>query len=228
MPLARIAGRVLFFVHIPKTGGTSVEAYLGAKGAVALAGHRRHGWSRTTPQHIQREIYADCIPPAFYDHGFAILRDPMERLFSEFRMRAEPLRPKLRPIGLIRLAEYRRRGSRAFGVRIHHRIEYLDFDDWVVRVFKEYRKDPYYKDNHLRPQSDFVDPGHRTFLFRKGLDPVFRWIDAVTGSKPVCGTFHERRSVPLEFGCRPRTEEMIRDFYRRDYALIAEQEARDG
>jgi len=34
MPLARIADKLLFFAHIPKTGGSSVEAYLDAKGPV--------------------------------------------------------------------------------------------------------------------------------------------------------------------------------------------------
>lgn len=226
MPLARIAGKLLFFVHVPKTGGTSIEAYMRAKGSVALAGTRRHGWSRTTPQHVQREIYQDLVPPDFYDHGFVVLRDPKARLLSEFRMRVEPLRPKLRPLGWWRIARNRARGVQTYAARLGARLEFLDFDTWVERSFAEYRRDSYYKDNHIRPQHEFVDPGHRIFRFEAGLDPVFRWIDEVTGTPPAEGSFFERRSAPLAIACSERTDRLIRDFYREDYALITNLPAR--
>lgn len=220
MPLARIAGTLLWFAHVPKTGGTSIEAYLRAKGSVALVGER-HDWSRTTPQHMHRALYDELVPPDFYDHGFAVVRDPKARLLSEFRMRAEPLRPKVRPVGWLRVARNRARGSETHGVRLDSRLEFLDFQGWVERVFARYRTDPYYKDNHIRPQHEFVDPTHRVFPFERGLDPVFRWIDAVTGTGPAPGTFFERRSQKLAVTCNPATDAMIREFYRDDYALIA-------
>jgi hypothetical protein len=220
VPIARIGDKLLFFVHVPKTGGTSIEAYLRAKGPLALAGTRRHGWSRTTPQHMHREIFNELVPPAFYDQGFAVLREPKARLLSEFRMRAEPLSAKLRPVGLARAAWKRMQGIHSYGVRIGNRIEFLDFDAWVERSFAEYRKDPFYKDNHFRPQHEFVDRSHRIFLFEDGIDPVFRWIDAVTGTPPVEGSFHERRSAPLPIECSAATDALIRDFYREDHALI--------
>lgn len=221
MPLARIGGRILFFVHIPKTGGTSVEAYLRAKGALALHGTRAD-WSRCTPQHMHRELYAELVPPGFYDRGFAILRDPKARLVSEFRMRAEPLRPKFRPLGALRLARNRAAGRPTYGVRIGRRLEFLDFDAWVPRVFAAYRRDPYLKDNHIRPQAEFVDPAHRLFRLEDGMGAVFAWIDAETGTPPAPGDFHERRSEPLPVACAPETEALIRDFYAADYALIEE------
>lgn len=225
MPLARIGDRIIFFVHVPKTGGTSIEAYLRAKGALALAGTRRHGWSRTTPQHMHREIFAEMVPHGFYDQGFVVLRDPKARLLSEFRMRAEPLRPKLRPIGLARVAWKRMQGVRSWGVRVGNRLEFLDFDSWVARSLAEAGRDAFYKDNHFRPQHEFVDPGHRIFRFEDGLARVFRWIDAFTGTAPAEGSFHERRSSALEIDCSPATDALIRDFYRQDYALLAKLEA---
>lgn len=221
MPLARIGGTILFFVHIPKTGGTSVEAYLRAKGALALHGTRAD-WSRCTPQHIHRELYAEMVPPEFYDHGFAILRDPMARLVSEFRMRAEPIRPKFRPLGALRLARNRAAGRPTYGVRVGARVDYLDFDAWVPRIFAAQGRDPFVKDNHIRPQAEFVDPAHRLFRLEDGLDPVFRWIDAQTGTPPAPGAFHERRSAPLPVSCAPETAALVREFYAADYALIEE------
>ncbi|WP_424933223.1 sulfotransferase family 2 domain-containing protein [Amaricoccus macauensis] len=219
MPLARIGSTLLFFVHVPKTGGTSIESYLRTKGPLGLAG-TRHGWSRTTPQHIHADIHGELVPPGLYDHGFAVIRDPKARLLSEFKMRAEPLRFKPRPIGLARLAGYKAKGKAAYGIRLRHRIDYFDFDDWVTRVFDEYRRDPFYKDNHMRPQAQFVSPGLRLFRFEDGLDRVFRWIDEVTGTAPSSGEFFERRSAPMEISCSPETDELIREFYREDYDLI--------
>lgn len=187
MPLARIGSTLLFFVHVPKTGGTSIESYLRTKGPLGLAG-TRHGWSRTTPQHIHADIHGELVPPGLYDQGFAVIRDPKARLLSEFKMRAEPLRFKPRPMGLARLAGYKAKGKAAYGIRLRHRIDYFDFDDWVTRVFEEYRRDPFYKDNHMRATGPVRQPrpaalpvrgragqgvsldrrgdGHRTFQWR--------------------------------------------------------------
>lgn len=224
MPLARIGGTLLFFAHIPKTGGTSVEAYLRAKGPLALHGDGA-GWSRLPLQHLHRAAYAEILPPGSYDHGFAILRDPKARLISEFRMRAEPVTPKLRPLGWLRLARNRAAGRPTYGLRIGRRLEFMDFDAWAMRSFDAWRRDPMYRSNHMRPQTDFVDPAHRLFRFEGGLDPVFRWIDAVTGTPPAPGPFHERRSDPMPVTCSAATEARIREVYSDDYALLAAMDA---
>ena len=54
-------------------------------GQVCLVARRATGFSRVTPQHMERATFARYIPQSFYDHGFAIIRDPMDRLKSEFR-----------------------------------------------------------------------------------------------------------------------------------------------
>lgn len=221
MPLARIGDTLLFFVHIPKTGGTSIETYLRAKGSVALAGSRR-GWSKISLQHLHRTLYEELVPRDFYSRAFAVIREPKARLMSEFRMRATPFRAKFRPLGLLQAARLRAQGRPVYAVRVRGRIEYLDFDGWVRRVFREYRRDPFFKDNHIRPQNEFVEPGQRLFLFEEGLEPVFRWIDTETGTPAVPGSFHARRSEPIPLTCSEHTDAMIRDFYREDFRLIAE------
>lgn len=221
MPLARIGATTLFFVHVPKTGGTSVEAYLRAKGAaLALYGQARD-WARVPVQHLHREAWAEIVPPGAYDAGFAVLRDPKARLISEFRMRVEPLRAKLRPLGLARMARNRVAGRPTYLVRVGKRAEYLDFDGWAARVLADYARDPWTLSNHIRPQAAFVDPRHRLFRLEDGLDAVFRWIDAATGTSQTPGLFHERRSEPIPVACSPETEARIREAYAEDYALLA-------
>ena len=166
-------------------------------------------------QHLHRAAYAEILPPGSYDHGFAILRDPKARLISEFRMRAEPLSAKLRPLGWLRLARNRAAGRPTYGLRVGRRLELMDFDHWAARSFAELGRDPMFQSNHMRPQADFVDPAHRLFRFEDGLDPVFRWIDAVTGTPPLSGTFHERRSDPIAVSCSAATEARIREILPR-------------
>jgi hypothetical protein len=105
-------------------------------------------------------------------------------------------------------------------VRVDRRVEFLDFDGWTARVLAEARRDPWLRSNHFRPQHEFAAPEHRLFRLEDGLDAVFRWIDAETGTPPVDGVFHERRSEPVPVSCSAETERAIRAFYAADYALI--------
>jgi hypothetical protein len=222
MPLARLGGQVLFFAHVPKTGGTSVEAYLRAQGAALALHGAGEGWSRVPLQHLHRAAWEEIVAPGAWDARFDVLRDPLARLVSEFRMRVEPMRPKLRPAGLARMALNRAAGRATHAVRIGGRIEYLDFDAWAARMLEASRRDPWTQSNHMRPQAEFVDPAFRVFRFEDGLEPVFRWIDAAFGLPAAQGAFHERRSAAIEVSCGPETEARVRDFYAADYALLEE------
>lgn len=86
MPLIRINGRIVFFVHIPKTGGTSMENTLASVGQIAL--HRKPFPDWVPPQHWHAEIHSITVPAGFYDIGFLVCRNPYTRLVSEFRHRA--------------------------------------------------------------------------------------------------------------------------------------------
>lgn len=86
MPLYRHEGRVVFFVHVPKTGGTAVERALVAAGAVeALA--KKHATFSISPHHMHADVHSAWLPPAFTDYAFTVVRNPYNRLFSEYRWR---------------------------------------------------------------------------------------------------------------------------------------------
>lgn len=100
MPLIRINGRTVFFVHIPKTGGTSMENTLAGVGQIAL--HRKPFSDWIPPQHWHAEIYSITVPAGFYDMGFLVCRNPYTRLVSEFRHRAR--KDRVRSAGFDRWA----------------------------------------------------------------------------------------------------------------------------
>lgn len=191
MPIARIADKLLFFAHIPKTGGGSVEDYMASKGKVALRHPFRKGWSRSTAQHMHAEIHRGLVPETFCDQSFTILRDPLDRFLSEYRYR-------------------KMRDETALG-----------FDQWARQVLGVSQFDPYCFDNHLRPQAEFLRWNMRVFDFSKGLDPVFDWIDAFTNTPRADRVSRKNVSDAFEIVVSSDVKALIEQRYGQDIALLA-------
>ncbi|SLN38471.1 Sulfotransferase family protein [Roseivivax jejudonensis] len=216
MPVLRANGRVVFFSHVPKTGGTSVEAYMRAKGPVALYTENRAAEGlRATPQHLHRAVIDAMVPEGFFDASFAILRDPMARLMSEYRWRASR-RGYVIQRDPPRVTKMLRKVSKRLGRKR------LVFDEWVALTLDGYGRDPWIYDNHIRPQTEFVAEGDTLFRFEDGLEPVYRWIDGATATDPAEGTFWFKKTEGrLEITPSETTRARVRAFYAADYELWA-------
>ncbi|MGR3662235.1 MAG: sulfotransferase family 2 domain-containing protein [Paracoccaceae bacterium] len=224
MPLARVRNTVLYFAHIPKTGGTSVEAYLRKIGTVCLVSRRCSGHGGVTPQHMEREAFDEFVPLGFYDYGFAILRDPMARLQSEFRHQMWLSGKRSRLARCLSVGVSKRRAEIS-GFAAERFVRLGDFDPWVAAILQTCVAVPTVCDNHIRPQVDFVHPAHKLFDFERGIDPVLRWIDQVTGVKGAAVP-HEKKGVGLKIVPSGKTRTLVARFYREDYALL--EVMRDG
>jgi Sulfotransferase family len=143
MPLYERNGKIVFFVHIPKTGGGTIEKCLRDAGArEALRSGNRTDFTEVSPQHMHAALHKHYVPSTFYDYGFAVVRHPLDRFLSEFKWRKH----------LTKLPE--------FG----------DFEKWATRQLRRYPVDRYMLDNHLRPQSEFVSEGIEWFKLEDGLE----------------------------------------------------------
>ncbi|NND20998.1 MAG: sulfotransferase family 2 domain-containing protein [Silicimonas sp.] len=207
MPLARINGHLLHFVHIPKTGGSSVNTYMRSRGSLALYSRVPLVWMDVSPQHLHRGAATAVIPPGFCDRAFTILRDPVARMVSEYRYRAARWHDNRGPNGA-QVIEWHDGGSFEG-----------DFDAWVAAVLRDWARDPRLYDNHIRPQSDYWWPGLSTFLFEDGLGRVFDWIDETChlSHEP---RIHENPGARVSVRMSDDTERAIRSFYRIDTNLI--------
>ena len=190
MPLARIADKILFFAHIPKTGGSSIEAYLGSKGPVALRFNRRLGWSKTTAQHMEAFVHTRYVPRAFYDASFAVVRDPVARMLSEYRYRLE-------------------RGDVS-----------RPFDGWARIALERVKETERLFDNHVRPQADFLTPDMILFRLEDGLDPVYDWIDEVTGTSTGNRDIWEKKSPKTKIDVADDLLADIQAYYAADYDIL--------
>jgi hypothetical protein len=140
-----------FFVHIPKTGGTAIESYFRSLG---LSGF----FDPYSYMQIRRILR---VPPAHYDYevcdrlfrldrmySFAIVRDPIDRMISEYRWAIE-------------------RSS------ISSSLKKLSFSEFLRYALGKYRQDEDFLAGHLKPQSCFVGKRiTRVFRYEDGLNKI--------------------------------------------------------
>jgi hypothetical protein len=227
MPLARLNGKLLFFVHVPKCGGTSIKRFLETHGTLALDGRGgRDKWSECTADHVHAKIYRHLVPEEFYDHGFIVFRDPVERLKSEFRMYARPAFRSLNPINWLLAGYARLRGRPIYAYRFLNRYWLMDPDLWAHAALWIARRRPYRGNNHYRPQAAFWQEGLTPFFLEDGLDQVIHWIVERTDLDSAAAIQIPRvdpaplPSVVREVPFSPSAEARIRRFYAEDYALF--------
>ena len=145
MPIFDIGGSSCAFVHIPKTGGTSVEAWLAGHGKMSLYCNVVPNFMKCTPQHLTMDNLA-LVSPARPDKAFCIVRDPYARAESEYFFRNARTEAALRP----------------------------DFSVWTMQQLDRYAQNRFHFDNHYLPQAHFVNAQVRRFRFEDGFESIFR------------------------------------------------------
>ncbi len=191
MPLFRRGPQTVFFVHIPKTGGTSVEETFKSEGWIeALRMKDALGYLPATPQHLQADLYTKLVPAQFYDYAFTVVRNPFARLASEYRMRKEE-------------------GSWSGG-----------FGEWLDLRLREYAENPYVADNHLRPQVEFLVPDLQVFRFEDGIANILAKVFARLSMRDAPGAMHLRRGTAAVIESARSCVDRVAEFYARDFAEL--------
>jgi hypothetical protein len=147
MPLFEQHHKKLFFIHIPKTGGSSVEKIaksLGWEAEYLLEGRSLESLAgiRVTPQHYHAEILHQIFDFSAFDGVFAIVRNPFDRFKSEYYW------------------------------QISQGISSLGVIDWADNAFSRFENDKSCFDNHIRPQYEFLNINNRLNTFRLEDDGV--------------------------------------------------------
>jgi hypothetical protein len=193
MPLCHLKGQTLFFAHVPKAGGSSVEDYLIRRFGPLSIREGKPGAPRQRDviqslSHLTAADLRGLLPPDLAG-SFAVVRDPVERLASEYRFQSG-----------------RSRASR------------LGFSSWLRVMFRAAALDPRIYENHIRPQTDLVPEGAEIFHLEDGFGPMVAWLDRVTGSAAPeieVGHFLKRRRQPVAL--LRQDVARIAEFYAADY-----------
>ncbi|MEL0633151.1 sulfotransferase family 2 domain-containing protein [Pseudoalteromonas carrageenovora] len=207
----------LIFIHIPRTGGTSINKYFEETGAFGEHKlnvknenfHIMYGLFKTQKEtfeldHLDYLGLKSFCPEVIFDSykKFAIVRDPLERLYSDF--------------GRIKL-----RGDR----RLFDATD-LNFDSFVVEVAKLFDRGldklGHFKRSHLIPQVNFVPKDSDVSILRFS-NLIEDW-----------NTFRdehelEKRDLPhsnksKKVGSKPiisdTTVKLVKDIYQEDYKIL--------
>ena len=193
MPLARLNGRNILFIHIPKAGGTSVEEWLRQSCPLSFHGSQVAHGLPCVPQHFHAELLAYLFDKGFIDHSFAVVRNPYWRLLSEYNYRMS----------------HRRRREAIF--------PRPSFGRWITSTLRRYRRDPYVYSNHIRPQVEFVFPETEIFRLEDGLETMRSRLEEIMGSTLPAEVPRRNASKALVEEIDEETAAMIHDFYAGDF-----------
>lgn len=155
MPLLTHNDKSIFFIHIPKTGGSSL--YL--KGNTVKPGITTSCFSVVdhdpcTPQHYHIDLLKERYPEYVKNQPFTILRDPWGRTCSEYAWQC-----KLR-------------GGNP---------NWNNFEYWLSDLLQKYKVNPFVADNHIRPQIQFIDQHVKVFL-QENYQDVVDYVEGFFGS----------------------------------------------
>ncbi|MGW8566298.1 sulfotransferase family 2 domain-containing protein [Isoptericola sp. NPDC055881] len=156
MPVFTKDGRNVLFIHVPKTGGSSVEDHFVAAGWKMSYhdGRMQRGapnyLRRCTPQHMHGELLAEVFRLHRFDAVFAVVREPVARFRSEYVMRHK-----------------QELSTDAEAV-----------EAWAVERFEKFATNPYVHDNHIRPQAEFLVPGAQVYRLEDGLTAALEDLNA--------------------------------------------------
>jgi len=194
MPLFRdYSNKNILFIHIPKTGGASIETWLSQYFTMSLHTIEVPAPLKITPQHLQ---YSDLklILGKIWDYAFAIVRNPYERIISEYFYLTQWTYNKFedRP----------------------------DFSMWVIESLNKTKHDPFYLDNHLRPQYQFVDQEVEIFKFEIGIDTIIKVLSKKFEIKTSYNIPKKNVSKKEKIEFSLEAIEMVNEFYKKDFELF--------
>jgi hypothetical protein len=163
MPLARVGQKLIYFAHVPKCAGMTIEHYITQRfGPIAMLYNpfakipTQDRWSVTSPQHMPESVRQQYVPDGFIDASFSVVRHPAARLRSVFLFQRE----------------------------IEHRIaQTTAFSPWLETIAAALQGDPHIYDGHLRPMTEIVPDTACIFKLENGLSPVIDWLDDMAGTK---------------------------------------------
>ena len=186
MPVAQINNKLILFIHIPKTGGSSIEKHLKKHSPLSLYGQMGPPTIPCSSRHFHGALLQDLFADTVFDWSFMVVRHPLRRLLSQYRYRArdEPLTrstvadevcgSRASEVGSIGWIGGERSDAPVRSIAkhpAHDRLiaelstyqtrkpnpvrNNLPFSVWLRYVLARRRINPYYRDNHFRPQHEF-------------------------------------------------------------------------
>jgi hypothetical protein len=198
MPAYRINGKNVLFIHVPKTGGTTVERFLGAHSATSL---HNSGVKLLRPvrgsllffslpmQHFHGALLEAMFGVGFFDYAFMIVRDPLGRMLSEYRHSRVLWRPDA----------------------------YMPFNGWMALALGLTHVTPNLRNNHFRRQVDFRCFDAEVFRFEDGMESIVERLARRLDLPKPAEVPHMKRTKDLEINVSKACAARVRRHFAADY-----------
>lgn len=187
-------GKKIVFIHVPKTGGTTIEKWLmDCCDRFLLFSKSPPEGLRVTPQHLSLNSVRILLDFDVNTYSFTIVRNPYDRMESEFFYRKN----------FLKSFSKKRKG--------------IDFSKWVIESLKNVQGNPFYYDNHLQKQCSFLGEGIDVFKFEDGLENIATRIALAIGiDLPVhLGKHKISDRKPVVWS--KRAIQQFNEFYQEDF-----------
>ena len=155
LPLKKGDSKVIvniLWVFIPKTGGTSLLNFFKGLGADVLLGPEYNkivGLIKCPAQHFDYRILEALVNFNAFNYRFTIVRHPIDKIKSDYIWSTRMFEAEARP----------------------------SFNVWLENCMRKLKKNPYFLDNHLRPQIDFIGNNiDRVYKYEDGLEQIIKSI----------------------------------------------------
>lgn len=194
MPFIEYEGHRLLYLHVPKTGGGTIESWLATLGPLRFHSIGIPPSLRCTPQHLRMADLRALFGNEFWNHAVMTVRNPYDRIASEYRMRA-------------------RLGGKGFW------NAYPSFSLWLETNLQQAAQSPFHLDNHFRPQWEFTGSGVEVLRYEEGLPKILQRIAAILRVPPPTDTPHVHDTsgsgVNFEWDLADRLR--VQNFYAKDF-----------
>lgn len=191
MPLFHINGKIVLFVHVPKTGGQTIEEILQCHGTTAMLQKSEDIFFKCSAQHLHAALYNKLVPPKFVDFAFMVVRNPYRRAISEYFWN--------------------------YGGRLRRGNPAPPFGLWLPAILQATKVNPFYLDNHMRPQWEFQSPHVKVFRFEDGIEKIVSDVAGEIGIPPP-DTVPGKNAQHPTISITRRSLDMIRRHYAADFS----------
>jgi hypothetical protein len=186
MPFFERNHKRVLFIHIPKTGGTAIEGVFETCSHVSFLTPVHPDVIRVCPQHFTLTDI-ELMRAGIWDWAFTVVRNPYQRLESEYSYR--------KGLGATE----------------------LDFNEWVLKALSQVKENPFYLDNHLRPMHEFIDERVEVFKFENGLESVIEKAKAHLNLKEAGLLERVNQSKRDQVKWSAKTINAVNKFYGLDF-----------
>lgn len=199
----------LFFIHIPKTGGSSIERCLSLdqlKGGYKFKYTKNNKTiqCKSSPQHLTLDILEDAIENFQSFKHFTVVRNPYDRLVSEYHF--------------------------SYDCRVDNKImcnlklnNILDFNNFIRYIFNELTEDQrqILFDNHFVPQVHYTTGNTKVKVFKlEEINMLEEWLQIQTKNNNL-KIPHDMRSRCRKPFCDYFTDkdvlELVNNYYKQDF-----------